>query len=322
MAESANVPASLRAAIWLGSAVRAVPEMPGRNWALQRLRAFARRFDADVRGATGDGLRFEGNPGADSNSLDPLLLRFTEPELGPILRAALRPGDTFVDVGANVGTYSLLAAHLVGREGRVLAFEPVPATRARLERNVSLNDVPQLEIVAHGLGAEPGRTSFFVADGSSGLSSRYNDSGGTRVEVEIGTLDAVLGDTASPRLMKIDVEGMELEVMRGATRLLGSERAPMIVFEAHPDHMRAAGTSYAEVRAFLQEHGGYELYALRRTGLTPEPPGLDAPTTADVLAARPDLADHAQTTAALRSVAFRGQEAGVHTRWLAALRGR
>jgi len=301
--------------------LRAAPEFPGRNWSLQRLRTLACRFDATVRGGFGANLRFEANPLADANSLEPILLQYSEPELGPILRAALRPGDIFVDVGANVGTYSLMGASLVGHGGRVLAFEPIPATRMRLEKNVSLNDVPQLRILPNGLGAEPGSTTFHVADGASGLSSRYNDAGGTQVEVEISTLDAILQDHPAPRLMKIDVEGMELEVLRGAAGLLRSEEAPLIVFEAHLPHMHAAGTDYAEMRQFLADHGGYEIFALRRSGLCPEPADRIEPTTSDVLAARPDIASHTEALATLRKVRFRGQEPAPHSRLLARLRG-
>ena len=74
--------------------------------------------------------------------------------------------------------------------------------------------------------------------------------------------------------------------MRGATRLFESAAAPLLVFEAHPDHMRAAGTDYDEVRAFLAEHGGYEIFALGRSGLRPEPRDARLPSTTDVLAAR------------------------------------
>jgi len=260
--------------------LRAAPEFPGRNWSLQRLRTLACRFDATVRGGFGANLRFEANPLADANSLEPILLQYSEPELGPILRAALRPGDIFVDVGANVGTYSLMGASLVGHGGRVLAFEPIPATRMRLEKNVSLNDVPQLRILPNGLGAEPGSTTFHVADGASGLSSRYNDAGGTQVEVEISTLDAILQDHPAPR-----------------------------------------GTDYAEMRQFLADHGGYEIFALRRSGLCPEPADRIEPTTSDVLAARPDIASHTEALATLRKVRFRGQEPAPHSRLLARLRG-
>lgn len=321
MADSWTPPA-LTGAIWIAGLLHAAPEFPGRNFALQHVRSFALGYDSHVSGYFGSGIRVEGNPAVDSNSLEPLLLRFTEPELGPILRAALGPGQTFIDVGANVGTYSLMAASLVGPTGRVLAFEPVPATRARLERNVALNDVPRLEIIAKALGAEPGTTVLHVASGASGLSSRYTQSDGNRVEVETATLDNELAGAAAPALIKIDVEGMELEVMRGARELLRGDSPPLIVFEAHPDHMNAAGTDYAAIRAFLSENGGYRIYALGRRGLRNEPLDAAVPSTADVLAARPDNEAHTRAIAALRRVHFRGQEPAAHTRLFAKLRER
>ncbi len=322
MRDSSRTPPLLAGAIWVTALLRAAPEFPGRNLVLQNLRGFLLRYDTQVSGQFGPGLRVAGNPAVDANSLEPLLLRFTEPELGPILRAALSEGQTFVDVGANVGTYSLMAASLVGPSGRVLAFEPVPATRARLESNVALNDAPQLEIVPKALGSEPGTTVLYLAAGASGLSSRYNQADGGRVEVETTTLDQVLADAAPPSLVKIDVEGMELEVMRGARELLCGDSPPLIVFEAHPDHLRAAGTDYATVRAFLADNGGYEIYALGRRGLRTEPADAPGPSPVDVLAARPDVAAHARAIAALRGVRFRGQEPGAHTRLFAMLRER
>jgi len=300
--------------------LKAAPEFPGRNTLFQKLRGYVLSFDVRVTGELGPGLRFEGNPARDSNSLEPILHRFVDPELTPVLRAALGSGGSFVDVGANVGTYSLIAASIVGERGRVLAFEPVPDTRAQLERNVALNKVPQLEIVPKGLGAEPGQTTLHVVPGASGLSSRYHDHGGTAVEVDVTTLDLTFEGAAPPALIKIDVEGMELEVLKGATGLLRSDNPPLVVLEAQNTHLRAAGTSYSEVCAFLAEHGGYEIFALGRRGLRPERAGAADPSTGDVLAARPDVEEHARVVAALQSVHFRHQEPAWHTRLLAPLR--
>lgn len=320
LSEGTRAPAVLSGLIWMCAVLKAAPEFPGRNTLFQMLRRYALGFDARVTGELGPGLRFESNPSVDANSLEPLLLRFIDPELGPVLRSALGPGESFVDVGANVGTYSLLGASLVGERGRVLAFEPVPSTRAQLERNLALNRLPQVEIVPRGLGAEPGRAILHVVPGASGLSSRYHDVGGSDVEIEVTTLDRALEGTALPALVKIDVEGMELEVLKGATGLLGSAHPPLVVLEAQSQHLQAAGTSYRELRAFLAEHGGYEIFALGRRGLRPEPAHAVDPSTADVLAARPDVAEHAQAIAALRSVHFRNQEPAWHTRMLARFR--
>lgn len=322
MSDAGRTPPALAGAIWIAALLHAAPEFPGRNLALQNVRRFALGYDRQVSGYFGPGLRVEGNPAVDSNSLEPLLLRFTEPELGPILRAALCPGQTFVDVGANVGTYSLMAASLVGPTGRVMAFEPVPETRARLECNVALNHVPRLEIIPKALGSAPGTTVLHVAAGASGLSSRYTQTDGSRVEVETTTLDRELAGAMAPTLIKIDVEGMELEVMRGARELLRGDSPPLIVFEAHPDHMRAAATDYTAIRTFLADNGGYQIYALGRRGLRNEPPEARAPSTADVLAARPDSEAHTHAIAVLRGVHFRGQEPAAYTKLLARLRER
>ena len=289
----------------LAQLVRALPEFRGRDRILTALLRSGSQLDANVAGTFGGGLRFEGNPGVDANVLELLLLRFARPALAPVLDAALAPGGVFADVGANLGLYTLWGARLVGAQGRVHAFEPVPKVRACLARSVGLNGFGNVRIVAAGVGAEAGRTVLYQLPCASGVTSRYRESKQHGVEVDVTTLDAEFPHAAAPPdLVKVDVEGMEVEVLRGARRLLASSTPPLLVLEANVPCLAAAGTSYGELRLLLREAGGYQLWALTPGGLHLEPPDASAPGSLNVLAARRDLPAHARVLERLARVRF------------------
>jgi FkbM family methyltransferase len=298
-------PAQLPFALRLAQLARALPEFRGRDRVLAALLRSGGQLDATIGGSFGGGLRFEGNPAVDGNVLELLLLRFARPALAPVLDAALSPGSVFADVGANLGLYTLWAARIVGPSGRVHAFEPVPDVRERLARNVALNGFDNVRITGAGVGAEPGRVTLYRQPGASGLTSRYMPGQGPAIEVPVTTLDAeFLPADRSPALVKIDVEGMELDVLRGARRLLTADVSPLVVLEANALCFAAAGIRYAELRTFLRETGGHELWALRPDGLQLEPADSEAPGSLNVLAARRDRAEHRRVLERLARVRF------------------
>lgn len=166
----------------------------------------------------------------------------------------LQPGDVAIDVGANLGIWSLLAAR---RGARVHAFEPVPAIAARLRQHIADNgaavDVNQL-----AAGSERGSLPFFaVADGNTGASSlsRQRDDS-EEIDVDVVPLDDLI-DHAD--LMKVDVEGAEILVFRGARRLLSSDDAPIVFFEMSEQLSGSFGASGADVKRFLADCG-YRIY--------------------------------------------------------------
>lgn len=151
-----------------------------------------------------------------------------------LLRAYLQPGDVFVDVGANIGYFSVIAASRVGASGAVYAFEPNPRIRARLERNVSLNGAEQIYVRAEAVSDAPGTLRLVEpeASGNDGL-SRVERSATSGVAVTAVRLDAVPELRARPpALVKVDVEGHELEVFGGARGLFEAADAPALIFEA------------------------------------------------------------------------------------------
>jgi FkbM family methyltransferase len=188
----------------------------------------------------------------------------------------LRRGDCVIDVGANVGYFSLVAAELVGPEGSVHAFEPAPQVLPLLQENARLN--PQANLQVHGAAVtdRSGQTRFYAAPrGRSGYSSIRDLGEQTSGVSSVPTvaLDALLDEFPPVRLVKIDVEGAELCVLRGMRRLIARDR-PFLIVELDDGFLRELGADAGQVCTLLRETG-YELERIVAAGgLQPitEPP--------------------------------------------------
>jgi FkbM family methyltransferase len=175
-------------------------------------------------------------------------------ELRRVVLPLLRAGDLVVDVGANFGLWSVLAAR---RGCRVVAVEPVPPTRALLARNAARNGlVDQIEIAAVAVSDAPGQLEIAVPHGESGQASVSPDPADSleRHAVEATTLDALLGERAV-RFLKIDVEGHELAVLRGAERLLRGGQVEYVLLELSSAVLERGGRSSGELIDLLTGAG-------------------------------------------------------------------
>jgi FkbM family methyltransferase len=156
-----------------------------------------------------------------------------ELEVQQALARLLRRGDVFYDVGANAGFYSLLAATLVGPGGKVFAFEPLPENMESIREQIEANGLANCEPVPMAVGARSGEAEFsFIPGGSANAHLGPSLSGNERsIRVRTTSLDDFLSDRPMPSLVKVDVEGAEMEVVRGASRLLRS--GSKFLFELH-----------------------------------------------------------------------------------------
>jgi FkbM family methyltransferase len=138
---------------------------------------------------------------------------------------SLRPDDLFVDVGANVGSYTILASAVAG--ARSITFEPVPETYRKLLKNIWVNNISALVDARNlGIGSVEGTVSFTIHDKDTmSRVSETNDA--TGIQIPIQPLDAMIPDQI-PVVMKIDVEGYETEVIKGAAKTLRQD-APLAV---------------------------------------------------------------------------------------------
>jgi FkbM family methyltransferase len=169
------------------------------------------------------------------------------------IKPLLRPGSTFVDVGANVGYFTLLASTL---GARVVAYEPTPSVFARLRENVDLNGFQQAQLVNAAVMDKPGTLSLHLSGDDPEANTRFGD-GPQSVRVPAVSLDEDLAARGIEHvdLLKIDAEGAEAFVLDGATRLLSSPNPPAILVEVNAFTLRSAGLQPSDILSRLESHG-------------------------------------------------------------------
>jgi len=184
-----------------------------------------------------------------------------------VLQHLLRPGNTFVDVGANIGLMSLASARAVGPTGHVYAFEPVPSTFELLQRNIALNRSTNIHAYEVALGAAPEERPMYerpaVNRGAATLVPCETPSVAAVVTVE--SLDRFLkrARVQHVHVIKIDVEGWELPVLVGSQELLRSEAAPALVVE-YSTAVRVPSGSRRDLYELLASVNDYRLFKLSR----------------------------------------------------------
>lgn len=202
-----------------------------------------------------------------------------DPEHDRVWRRHLTSGDWFIDIGANVGTYAILIAE---QDVDVTAFEPDPGAAALLRANASLNGY-QIEVREEAVGENAG-TAFFTTGLDTMNHIAAHEGGGTR-EVPVVTLDDVLGDRVLAGL-KVDVEGAEGAVLRGAARALSEGRIRLIQLEWNLMSRSVFGESRDVQRELLRSYG-YDIFRPVGGALVPDD-GEEG--SIDVFAAQPAVA--------------------------------
>jgi len=205
---------------------------------------------------------------------DLMLFGAFERELHDFIGSTLRKGAVFLDVGANVGCYSLQAASLVGPTGRVVSFEPSPLVFERLRQNVDLNGFTNTSLCSCALGGASARRLLYLEAGNEGYSnaiaslhpSVWHGRRDTSREIEVRTMDEWFQESGLSRLdlVKIDVEGAEFEVLEGARQTLATHQ-PTIAMEVCDHTYAAAGRQPAMLSGFFDALG-YRTERLDKNG--------------------------------------------------------
>src|SRR5262245_38707721 len=181
-----------------------------------------------------------------------------EPQETALLRHLLRPGMTFVDVGANWGYFTLVGAHLVGTSGRVLSVEADPRACRAVRANVERNRLATVQLFNIAASDTTGSLWFQEYEGNARDSGNFGVAQSTsiaeqgrRLEVTARPLDDVLDEARvdGVHLMKMDIEGGEAKAIEGLSRRLSSARIDYVAMELHPYHLRDLGTSVGAVIA-------------------------------------------------------------------------
>ena len=150
----------------------------------------------------------------------------------------LRPSDLFIDIGANVGSYTILASSEIN--AKTIAIEPVPSTFENLIDNISINKMQEkVKALNIGLGSKNGKLHFTKSLDTVNHVVTENDSDSDTIEVNVSTLDSILLTEITPILLKIDVEGFETEVLNGAESTLANNDLKAIIIE-----LNGLGRSY------------------------------------------------------------------------------
>jgi FkbM family methyltransferase len=198
--------------------------------------------------------------------------RSYEPHVTAQVKRILRPGDVFVDIGANVGHFSMLAAHLVGPEGTVIAFEPLPTNCELIRLSMAENQFDNIRLYPYAV-AEQAQIIEMLAEGtqSNARLAQTNDlgrKGARKWSIEAVVLDDFLADLPRIDLVKLDIEGAEPRAWQGMRQLIQCHR-PYIVSEFFPDFIRL--TSQIRPESFLEmlQQDGYELFVLTSAEETP-----------------------------------------------------
>jgi len=174
----------------------------------------------------------------------------------------LKKDDVVLEVGANIGYYALMAAKRIGSAGKVFAIEPEPANVSMLNKNVSLNNYGKnIEVFPYAVSDKDGTVSLEVSKFSNRHKLAGAATGDNVIDVKSVTIDSFLRDKPAPTLIRMDVEGAEVAVFRGAQRTL-EKKTPMNIFmEVHPREIRGLGQDITAL--FKQLQGwGFEISAL------------------------------------------------------------
>jgi FkbM family methyltransferase len=165
----------------------------------------------------------------------------------------LRPGDIFVDVGANIGSYTILASSVAGTNS--ISFEPVPSTFLHLKNNVAINNIESVvELKNAGVGKEKGKLSFTSSfDTMNHVVTDSSNANLETIQVDIVTLDDILGNRV-PTLIKIDTEGFEMAVLQGAISILKHSSLLAIIVELNGSCHRY-GINEKDIHEFIIVHG-------------------------------------------------------------------
>ena len=198
----------------------------------------------------------------DTSYVDQCIIRdgVFEADSVRIVRELVKPGQVVLDVGANIGYYTVILAKLVGPEGRVFAFEPTQHFQTVLKRNVAANDLLNVEIVPSGLSSKPGKGQIEIGESTATL----HVPGGARLaaseSISLTSLDAFANDQNLDRLdfIKVDIDGHEPAFLEGAHDALSRFDPPILLEISHQHYLEAGVTAWDFFARLRRE--GYRIY--------------------------------------------------------------
>lgn len=216
---------------------------------------WVRNRDVTISDGIGAGLQFNS---AHSNPA--YSLGTNELPVQQMLAQNLGAGDVLYDIGANVGFFTIIGAKLVGPTGHVYAFEPVPENAAAVHHNASLNNLTQVTVLHRAVSDRDGSGELLLAhySGGSALSTVDTPPPDLRavIKVDVVAIDSLVSRQAilPPTVVKIDVEGAEINVLRGMAQTMNDHK-PLIIYEIDDDDEVSFNQKLEACAAFLTRNG-------------------------------------------------------------------
>lgn len=186
----------------------------------------------------------------------------------------LKKGDIFIDIGSNVGLFSLIASRCVGSDGKIIAIEPTPTTYERLLENIAINGITNIESRNIGLSNELGELNFYISDSGYDAWNSFVPSADNKLQkqisVNVSNLDHELQhvDKAKIKLVKIDVEGWEKYVLKGGASFF-KNYSPIVMVEFTEENTYNAGYCARDIYDIMVLYG-YDWYIFKEGKLRKE----------------------------------------------------
>lgn len=185
-----------------------------------------------------------------------------------IIHHCLREGDIFIDVGANIGLMSIFSSRAVGNKGKVYSFEPVSETFKIFKKNIEINKIKNIDAFNVGVSDSKGKsfiyTNLYAGKGSSSFIRPADQNESKEYKISVETLDELLirHHLTNIRMLKIDVEGWELHVLKGAEALLRSPQTAIICIEY--SKLTGGNNDSEDIYSYIIEINNYLIYKLRK----------------------------------------------------------
>src|ERR1700759_1684771 len=192
-----------------------------------------------------------------------------EDEINKLIRISLKPGDTALDIGANIGFQSIRIGRSVGNTGRVYSFEPLNYLQTKFKKNIALNKLENVTLFPFALSNQAGEITYSINENNwnQGTFSLRDQSTGDKIQqILIKVADELpeIKELSRLDLIKIDVEGFEFQVLKGLVTTLKKHK-PRIIFEYDSNYWAANGQQISECYNFLKGLN-YELYQVTSVG--------------------------------------------------------
>ncbi|MCK4829007.1 FkbM family methyltransferase, partial [bacterium] len=184
----------------------------------------------------------------------------TRGEIDKILSLFISEEDTFVDVGANQGSYSLIATKILGESGSIVSIEPQPQLAANIKKSLEINSICKFEVHQMAVGDTDGTLDLIIPRSSSGAAGLYREHSGidgcTKLKVPVRRFDDSIDwkNFSGSVFVKLDIEGAELAFLKGAQKMMSTHK-PLLFMEINPVALTASETSKEELVTTLQNIG-------------------------------------------------------------------